>query len=296
MHKEGHRGLYASILLGFHRELRQLLPVPLQEFLVDVAVGVVAHLADLLAAELDHDAGALVHDVLGGALEPRALADLDDHSLVGLVPVAPHVLITPIGGAQAGLAVPQCVQHRLAAAPLAPDARRARHPIHDVVGEVAPDLVALAGEQRLLIGLRDLHAAAHTSTSSGITRGFALRPARSIGFSIMPIIALSRSRIFQKSTARSTSSRDASRSASLAFTCRTLFCMSSASQPREWAMNGNGGNTNPSSDQNVSMPPATAWMLSWPPVMMNAATLFLISTLSWIVIWFCTQFSRSIIL
>src|SRR5437773_604371 len=27
--------------------------------------------------------------------------------------------------------------------------------------------------------------------------------------------------------------------------------MSSASQPREWAMNGKGGNTKPSSDQNV---------------------------------------------
>jgi len=44
------------------------------------------------------------------------------------------------------------------------------------------------------------------------------------------------------------------------------------------------------------MAPATAWILSWPPVMMNAATLFLISTLSWIVTWFCTQFKRSIIL
>src|SRR2546422_5612145 len=262
MPTERHRGLYASTPLGFPRELRQLLPVPLQEFLVDVAVGVVAHLADLLAAELDHDAGALIHDVLGGALEPRALADLDDHPLVGVVPVAPHVLRAPIGGAQAGLAVPQCIQHRFAAAPLAPDARRARHPVHDVVGEVAPDFVALAGEQRLLIGLRDLHAAAHTSTSSGITSGLALRPARSIGFSIMPIIALSRSRIFQKSTARSSSSRDASRSASLAFTCRTLFCMSSASQPRECAMNGKGGNRNPNSDQNVNMLPATAWMLS----------------------------------
>src|SRR5213592_54620 len=72
--------------------------------------------------------------------------------------------------------------------------------------------------------------------------------------------------------------------------------MSSASQPREWAMNGNGGNTNPNSDQNVNMLPATAWMLSCPPVMMNAATLLRISTLLWIVTWFCTQFRRSTIL
>src|SRR5438309_1566314 len=170
MPTERHRGLYASIPLGFPRELRQLLPVPLQEFLVDVAVGV-----------------------------------------------------------------------------------------------VAPDFVALAGEQRLLISLRDLHVAAHTSTSSGITSGLALRPARSIGFSIMPIIALSRSRIFQKSTARSTSSRDASRNASLAFTCRTLFCMSSASQPRECAMNGNGGDTNPKPHQDGNIRPPTAATLSWPP-------------------------------
>src|SRR6266496_6519736 len=62
------------------RKLRQLLPVPLQELLVDVTVGVVPHLGDLFTAELDHDAGALVHDVLGGALQPRALADLDDHA------------------------------------------------------------------------------------------------------------------------------------------------------------------------------------------------------------------------
>src|SRR5205814_2511051 len=138
---------------------------------------------------------------------------------------------------QPRLAVPQCVEHRCPAAPFAADAGLPGHPVHDVVREVAPHLVALAGEQRLLIRLRDLHAAAHTSTSSGMTSGLALRPARSIGFSIMPIIALSRSRIFQKSTARSTSSRDASRNASLAFTCRTLFCISSASQPRECALN-----------------------------------------------------------
>jgi protein-S-isoprenylcysteine O-methyltransferase Ste14 len=46
----------------------------------------------------------------------------------------------------------------------------------------------------------------------------------------------------------------------------------------------------------VSNPPATACTLSWPPVMMNAATLLLISTLLWVVIWFCTQLKRSAIL
>src|SRR2546422_8832455 len=53
--------------------------------------------------------------------------------------------------------------------------------------------------------------------------------------------------ILQKSSARSSSSLEASLSVSLVRTCRTLFCMSSASQPRECAMNGNGGNTKPSS-------------------------------------------------
>src|SRR2546425_13379462 len=41
-------------------------------------------------------------------------------------------------------------------------------------------------------------------------------------------------------------------------------------------MKGNGGNTKPSSAQKVNIAPATAWMLSWPPVMMKTATLFLI--------------------
>src|SRR5207244_8965024 len=45
--------------------------------------------------------------------------------------------------------------------------------------------------------------------------------------------------------ARSSSSLEASLSVSLVRTCRTLFCMSSASQPRECAMKGNGGNTKP---------------------------------------------------
>ena len=61
-------------------------------------------------------------------------------------------------------------------------------------------------------------------------------------------------------------------------------------------MNGNGGNTKPSSDQNVNRSPATPWMLSWPPVITNAATLCLMSTRLWMVTWFCTQFSRSAIL
>ena len=41
---------------------------------------------------------------------------------------------------------------------------------------------------------------------------------------------------------------------------------------------------------------ATCWMLSCPPVIINEATLFLISTRFFNVIWFCTQFNRSAIL
>src|SRR3989442_13833002 len=80
-------------------ELRQLGPMALQEFLVDVAIGVVPHLADLVASEPDHDAGALVQHVLRGALEPAPLSDLHDHAVFGLVPVAPHVLVAPVGRA-----------------------------------------------------------------------------------------------------------------------------------------------------------------------------------------------------
>src|SRR5881296_3254170 len=227
------------------------MPVPLHELLIAVRVRVVPHLADLVPPEPDHDAGALVQHVGGVALEPALLADLDDHALLGVVPAALDVLVAPVGGAEAGFSVREPAQHPVAPLPGAADRRPARDPVGDVVGEVAADLVHATGEQRLLVRPGDVHALAHTIASSG----FALRPARSIGRSIM---ARFWSRIFQKSTARSTSSRDASRSASLAFTCRTLFCMSSASQPRECAMNGNGGKTKPSSDQKVSMPPATA--------------------------------------
>src|SRR5881296_1706287 len=90
--------------LAFLSEFRQVLLVPLQKLLVDVAVGVIPQLADLLAPELDHHAGALVHHVLGGALQPRAFADLDDHPVIGIVPFAPRVLVAPIGGAEARLA------------------------------------------------------------------------------------------------------------------------------------------------------------------------------------------------
>jgi len=72
--------------------------------------------------------------------------------------------------------------------------------------------------------------------------------------------------------------------------------MSSADQPRLCAMNGNCGTSKPSSVKNTSICPATAWILSWPPVTMNAATLFRIKTLSRIVTWFWMQFIRSIIL
>ena len=70
----------------------------------------------------------------------------------------------------------------------------------------------------------------------------------------------------------------ASRSSSLCFTISTFRSMSSADQPREWAMNGNCGKSKPSSAKKASIWPATAWMLSCPPVMMNAATLLRIRT------------------
>src|SRR5437867_4557997 len=284
-----------SVRLWFP-ELRQLLLVTLHEFLVHTIVRVIPHRADSVPPEPEHCAGALVHHVRRVALEPGALADLDDHALVGVVPVAPHVLVTPVRRPQARLAAVEAADYGRPPPPLAPDRRRPRHPIRDVLREVTAHLVHLPGEQRLLVRLRDPHPLAHTvvsSISSGSGRVLALRPARSIGLSIS---ALWRSMIVQKSIARSSSSYAASRSCSLARPRRTLFSMSSASQPRECAMNGNGGKTNPSSAQKVNKLPATAWMLSCPPVMMNAATLFLISIWLWIVTWFCTQFSRSIIL
>src|SRR5207253_2905599 len=150
------------------------------------------------------------------------------------------------------------IEHRLAAAPFAADPGSAGHPIDDVISEVAPRFRSVSREQRLLIGFGHVHATAHTvisSISSGSGRVFALRPARSIGLSIS---ALWRSMMLQKSSARSSSSLEASLSVSLVRTCRTLFCMSSASQPRECAMKGNGGNTKPSSAQKVNIAPGIA--------------------------------------
>ena len=72
-----------------------------------------------------------------------------------------------------------------------------------------------------------------------------------------------------------------------------LRSMSSADQPREWAMYGNCGNTNPSSEKKHSICPATPCTLSWPPVMTKPATLRWISTRSRMVSWFWMQFSRS---
>src|SRR5437867_2733729 len=166
-------------------ELWQVGAVPLQELLVDVTVGVVPHLADPVSPEPDHAAGALVHDVLRRALEPGPLADFHDHAVVGVVPVAPHVLGAPVGGPETRLAVPQGVEHPLPTVPFAAERWGAGHPVHDVVVKQPADRGTIAGEQRLLVRLRDLQAAAHTIASSGFTRGLALRPARSIGLSIM---------------------------------------------------------------------------------------------------------------
>src|SRR3989441_6389502 len=180
--------------------------MPLHELLVDARVRVIPHLADLVAPEPDDGAGALVHGVLGIALEPALFPDLHDHALVGLVPVAPHVLKSPLGRAEARLAIVEATAHGGAPLPLAADRRCARHPVDDVVREVARHLVHLAREQSLLVGFRDLHALAHTvicSISSGSGSVFALRPARSMGLSIS---ALCWSMMVQKSRARSTSS------------------------------------------------------------------------------------------
>ena len=83
--------------------------------LVQRGVGVVAQLADAVAAESEHHAGPLIHDVLGRGAQPAPLADLDDDPLVRLVPVPPHVLVPPVGRAQAGLAVGHRAKHGLAA-------------------------------------------------------------------------------------------------------------------------------------------------------------------------------------
>src|SRR6266516_3753 len=88
-------------------ELGQLVAMTLQELLINVAIRVIANLADPISLELDDAARPLVHHVLRVGLQPGALADLHDHPLVRLVPNTPDILVSPIGGAQAGLAVPE---------------------------------------------------------------------------------------------------------------------------------------------------------------------------------------------
>src|SRR5256885_8665165 len=112
---------------------------------------------------------------------PGTLADLHDHAVDRVVPVAPHILGAPVGGTQAGLAVPQGVEHSLPTRPFAAERRRAGDPVHDVVTKQPAHGGAIAREHGLLVRPCDLQAAAHTIASSGFTRGFALRPARSIG-------------------------------------------------------------------------------------------------------------------
>src|SRR5882672_2161396 len=165
-------------------ELGQLAAVTLQEFLVNVAVSIIPNLTDPIVPKPEDAAGSLVHHVLRVGLQPRALADLHDHPLLRLVPIAPDVLVSPVGGAQAGLAVPEGIEHRLAAAPFAADPGSASHPIDDVIGEVAPCFRSVPGEQRLLVRLGYVHTTAHTvisSISSGSGSVLAFRPARSIG-------------------------------------------------------------------------------------------------------------------
>src|SRR3989442_10463167 len=140
--------------------------MPLHELLVDARVRVIPHLADLVAPEPDDGAGALVHDVLGIALEPALFSDFGDHALVGLAPAAPHVFVAPLGRAEARLAIVEAADDGGAPLPLAADRRCPGHPVHDVLREVAPHLVHPPGEQGLLITPRDLHALAPTVISS----------------------------------------------------------------------------------------------------------------------------------
>src|ERR1051326_8047178 len=126
----------------------------------------------------------------------------------------------------------------------------------------------------------------------------AFRPARTIsGFT--PTAASSSECVMMNravSTARAASSRAASCRSGLVFTNATLRSMSSADQPRECAMYGNCGNTQPISAKKPSICPATACTLSCPPVMMNDATLFFSRMRSRIVTWFWMQFIVSTIL
>src|SRR3989442_1664232 len=199
--------------------------MPLHELLVDARVRVIPHLADLVAPEPDDGAGALVHDVPGIALEPALFPDLDDHALVGLVPLAPHVLISPLGRAEARLAIVEAADDGSAPLPLAADRRCAGHPVDDVVREVARHLVHLAGEQSLLVGPGDLHALAHTvisAISSGSGRVFALRPARSMGLSIS---ALCWSMMVQKSRAKWTDRKSTRLNSSHVRISYAVFCL-----------------------------------------------------------------------
>src|SRR2546426_8725059 len=100
----------------------------LQVLLVNVAVRVIPNPADPIAPKLKDAARPLVHHVLGVGLQPRALAQLHDHPIFSLVPIAPDVLVSPVGGAQSGLAVPERIEHRLAASPFAADPGSAGHP------------------------------------------------------------------------------------------------------------------------------------------------------------------------
>src|SRR2546425_2547790 len=166
--------------------------------------------ADPIAPKLEDAAGPLVHHVLRVGLQPRALAELHDHAIIRLVPIAPDVLGAPVSGAQSGLAVPEGIEHRLAASPFAPDPASTGHPIDDVISEVAPRFRSVPSEQRLLVRLGYLQTVAHTVSSSvcsGSGRVLALRPARSIGLSLSAFV---RSIIVPKSGARASSSKQAS--------------------------------------------------------------------------------------
>src|SRR3989442_1359655 len=159
-----------------------------------------------IALEPGAGAGALVHDVRGSALGQALFADPDNPPPGGRVRVPPQVSVAPRGRPGPRLAIVEAADDGGAPPPLAADRRRAGHPVDDVVRKVARHLLHLAGEQGLLVALRDLHALPHTVISSifsGSGRVFALRPARSMGLSIS---ALCWSMMVQKSRARSSSS------------------------------------------------------------------------------------------
>src|SRR6478672_13952440 len=147
-------------------ELGQVAPMPGEEALVDAGVGVVAKLADAIAAKSEHHAGALIHHVLRRRAEPAALADLDDDALVGLVPLTPDILVSPVRNAQPRLSIGHRPEHGLPPVPFAADRWIPGHPVGHVVGERRAHLVHPAGEQRRLIGARDSHALAQGATSS----------------------------------------------------------------------------------------------------------------------------------